>query len=88
MTPEQLQETRSFPLAKVDVEGASPALVDDSENRVRGRLAEAKFVGADLADAETLPAFERTAAEVESRIGFLLAAIDHTTDTEEGIEHA
>ena len=33
-------------------------------------------------------AFERTAAELESRIGFLLAAIRHTIDTEEVIEHA
>ena len=39
-------------------------------------------------DDQTLPAFERTAAEIETRIGFLLAAIDHTTDSEEGIERA
>ena len=39
-------------------------------------------------DDETLPAFERTAAELESRIGFLLAAIEHTQDPEEVIEHA
>jgi ArsR family transcriptional regulator, arsenate/arsenite/antimonite-responsive transcriptional repressor / arsenate reductase (thioredoxin) len=39
-------------------------------------------------DDETLPAFERTAAELETRIGFLLAAIEHTTGTQEVIEHA
>ena len=39
-------------------------------------------------DDETLPAFERTAAELETRIGFLLAAIEHTTDSQEVIEHA
>ena len=38
-------------------------------------------------DARTLPAFERTAAELETRIGFLLAAIRHTTDNEEVTEH-
>jgi protein-tyrosine-phosphatase len=32
-------------------------------------------------DAETLPAFERTAAELETRIGFLLPLIDHTHRT-------
>ena len=37
---------------------------------------------------ETLPAFEHTAAELETRIGFLLAAIKHTTDPQEVIEHA
>jgi len=37
---------------------------------------------------EALPAFERTAAELETRIGFLLAAIEHTTDSQEVIEHA
>jgi protein-tyrosine-phosphatase len=36
-------------------------------------------------DDETLPAFERTAAELATRIGFLLEAINHT---EEVIEHA
>ncbi len=36
-------------------------------------------------DESTLPAFERTAAELETRIGFLLQAIEHTT--EEDIEH-
>ena len=36
-------------------------------------------------DEATLPAFERTAAELETRIGFLLQAIEHTT--EEVIEH-
>jgi protein-tyrosine-phosphatase/DNA-binding transcriptional ArsR family regulator len=39
-------------------------------------------------DDETLPAFERTAAELEARIGFLLEAIEHTTDSQEVIEHA
>jgi protein-tyrosine-phosphatase/DNA-binding transcriptional ArsR family regulator len=39
-------------------------------------------------DDETLPAFERTAAELETRIGFLLAAIEHTTVSQEVIEHA
>ena len=38
-------------------------------------------------DAETLPAFERTAAELETRIGFLLAAINHPTDAQEVLEH-
>jgi protein-tyrosine-phosphatase/DNA-binding transcriptional ArsR family regulator len=39
-------------------------------------------------DEETLPAFERTAAELEIRIGFLLKAIEHTADSQEVIEHA
>jgi protein-tyrosine-phosphatase/DNA-binding transcriptional ArsR family regulator len=39
-------------------------------------------------DDETLPAFERTAAELETRIGFLLAAIEHTNVAKEVIEHA
>ena len=39
-------------------------------------------------DDETLPAFERTAVELEIRIGFLLEAIRHTTDSQEVIEHA
>ena len=39
-------------------------------------------------DDETLPAFERTAAELETRIGFLLEAIKHTTDSQEVSEHA
>jgi len=39
-------------------------------------------------DDEILAAFERTAAELEMRIGFLLEAIRHTTDLEEVIEHA
>ena len=38
-------------------------------------------------DDETLPAFERIADELEMRIGFLLAAIDHTTGFKEVIEH-
>ena len=39
-------------------------------------------------DDETVPAFERTAVELETRIGFLLEAIQHTTDTQEVTEHA
>jgi ArsR family transcriptional regulator, arsenate/arsenite/antimonite-responsive transcriptional repressor / arsenate reductase (thioredoxin) len=39
-------------------------------------------------DDETLPAFERTATELETRIDFLLEAIKHTTDSQEAIEHA
>ena len=39
-------------------------------------------------DEETLPAFERTAAELETRIGFLLEAIGSTTGTKEDTEHA
>jgi protein-tyrosine-phosphatase/DNA-binding transcriptional ArsR family regulator len=39
-------------------------------------------------DAETLPAFERTAAELETRIGFLLEAIAPTASSKEVIEHA
>jgi protein-tyrosine-phosphatase len=39
-------------------------------------------------DEQTLPAFERTATELESRIGFLLEAIAHTTGTQEVSEHA
>jgi ArsR family transcriptional regulator, arsenate/arsenite/antimonite-responsive transcriptional repressor / arsenate reductase (thioredoxin) len=39
-------------------------------------------------DDETLPAFERTAAELETRIRFLLEAIKHTTESREVIEHA
>jgi protein-tyrosine-phosphatase/DNA-binding transcriptional ArsR family regulator len=39
-------------------------------------------------DDETLPAFERTAAELETRITYLLQAINHTTNTEEVGEHA
>ena len=38
-------------------------------------------------DKQILPAFERTAAELEMRIGFLLEAIRHT-GTKEVIEHA
>ena len=38
-------------------------------------------------DTETLPAFERTAAELETRIAFLLAAINHPTYAEEAFEH-
>jgi protein-tyrosine-phosphatase/DNA-binding transcriptional ArsR family regulator len=37
---------------------------------------------------ETLPAFERTAVELEMRIGFLLEAMKETTGTQEVIEHA
>ena len=39
-------------------------------------------------DDETFPAFERTAAELETRIGFLLEAIEHTVSTQEVSEHA
>ena len=39
-------------------------------------------------DDETVPAFEHTAAELELRIGFLLAAIAHTTGIQEVSEHA
>ena len=39
-------------------------------------------------DDETVPAFERTATELETRIGFLLEAIKQITDSEEVIEHA
>ena len=38
-------------------------------------------------DDETLPAFEHTAAELETRIGFLLEAINETTGNEEVTEH-
>lgn len=38
-------------------------------------------------DEETLPAFERTAGELETRIGFLIKAIEHTTNQEVS-EHA
>jgi protein-tyrosine-phosphatase/DNA-binding transcriptional ArsR family regulator len=39
-------------------------------------------------DEETLPAFERTASELEIRISFLLEAINETTGNQEVIEHA
>jgi protein-tyrosine-phosphatase/DNA-binding transcriptional ArsR family regulator len=39
-------------------------------------------------DEQTLPAFERTATELEMRIGFLLEAIKPTTGNEEVTEHA
>jgi protein-tyrosine-phosphatase/DNA-binding transcriptional ArsR family regulator len=39
-------------------------------------------------DEQTLPAFERTATELEMRIGFLLAAMKQTTGNQEVIEHA
>ena len=39
-------------------------------------------------DRETLPAFERTAAELETRIAFLLEAMEHTADSQEVVEHA
>ena len=39
-------------------------------------------------DEQTLPAFERTAAELETRIGFLLAAIEQTHGNEEDTGHA
>jgi len=34
-------------------------------------------------DEETLPAFERTASELDTRIGFLIQAIEHTTTTDQ-----
>jgi protein-tyrosine-phosphatase/DNA-binding transcriptional ArsR family regulator len=37
---------------------------------------------------QTLPAFERAAAELEVRIGFLLETIKHSTGNEEVTEHA
>ena len=39
-------------------------------------------------DEETLPAFERTAEELHTRIAFLIEAIEQTTTTREGTEHA
>jgi ArsR family transcriptional regulator, arsenate/arsenite/antimonite-responsive transcriptional repressor / arsenate reductase (thioredoxin) len=39
-------------------------------------------------EQQTLPAFERTAAELEMRIGFLLAAIRQTNGNQEVIKHA
>jgi protein-tyrosine-phosphatase/DNA-binding transcriptional ArsR family regulator len=39
-------------------------------------------------DEETLPAFERTATELCTRVGFLLAAIEQTTTGQEVTEHA
>ena len=39
-------------------------------------------------EQQALPAFERTAAELEMRIGFLLAAIEQTNGNEEVITHA
>jgi protein-tyrosine-phosphatase len=39
-------------------------------------------------DEQTLPAFERTAAELATRIGFLLEAIKQTNGTQEVTEHA
>jgi ArsR family transcriptional regulator, arsenate/arsenite/antimonite-responsive transcriptional repressor / arsenate reductase (thioredoxin) len=39
-------------------------------------------------DRETLPAFERTATELCTRIGFLLAAIEQTTSTREVTDRA
>ena len=39
-------------------------------------------------DEQTLPAFERTAAELGTRIGFLLEAIKHTSGTQEVTGHA
>ena len=39
-------------------------------------------------DNETLPAFERIAAELETRISFLLDAITHTTNSKEASKHA
>ena len=39
-------------------------------------------------DKETLPAFERTATELRSRIGFLIEAIEQTTTNQEVTERA
>ena len=39
-------------------------------------------------DEETLPAFERTAAELRTRIEFLIEAIEQTTTTQEVTERA
>ena len=39
-------------------------------------------------DEETLPAFERTAAELRTRIGFLIRAIEQTTTSQEAFERA
>ena len=39
-------------------------------------------------DEETLPAFERTAAELCTRVGFLIAAIEQTTTSQEMTERA
>jgi protein-tyrosine-phosphatase/DNA-binding transcriptional ArsR family regulator len=39
-------------------------------------------------DEETLPAFERTASELSTRIGFLIEAIEQTTTNLEVTEHA
>jgi protein-tyrosine-phosphatase len=39
-------------------------------------------------DEETLPVFEHTAAELETRIDFLIEAIAQTTGTREVAEHA
>jgi protein-tyrosine-phosphatase len=39
-------------------------------------------------DEETLPAFERTATELSARIGFLIEAIEQTTNSQEMTDHA
>jgi protein-tyrosine-phosphatase len=39
-------------------------------------------------DDETLPAFERTATELSTRVGFLIKAIEQTTNTREVTERA
>ena len=39
-------------------------------------------------DEETLPAFERTATELGTRIGFLIEAIEQTTTDQEVTERA
>jgi ArsR family transcriptional regulator, arsenate/arsenite/antimonite-responsive transcriptional repressor / arsenate reductase (thioredoxin) len=39
-------------------------------------------------DEETLPAFERTATELCTRVGFLIAAIEQTSTDQEVTEHA
>jgi protein-tyrosine-phosphatase len=39
-------------------------------------------------DEQTLPAFERTASELCTRIGFLIGAIEQTTTNQEMTQHA
>jgi protein-tyrosine-phosphatase len=39
-------------------------------------------------DEDTLPAFERTAGELCTRIGFLIDAVEHTTTIQEVTERA
>ena len=46
-----------------------------------------KFLGFEVLTSFP-PAFERAAAEIETRVGFLLAAIRHTTEPREVMGHA